>query len=96
MNTGVNDLQKKEIKELNDKLDNLFSDYQKETYRLVYGFKDEDEEILEQALNENYINFSDKLKSVRESAFVLLKSINKEEDKNKLKEIYNKINNQNE
>lgn len=96
MNTGVNDLQKKEIKELNDKLDNLFSDYQKETYRLVYSFKDGDEESFGKALNENYVDFLDKLKSIRESAFILLKSINKEEDEIKLKEIYDKINNQNE
>lgn len=95
MNTGVNDLQKKEIEELNNKLDNLFSDYQKETYRLVYSFKDGDEESLEKALNENYVDFLDKLKPTRESALVLLKSINKEEDEAKLKEIYNKINNQN-
>lgn len=92
---NITNSQKQEIEELNNKLDNLFSDYQKETYRLVYSFKDGDEENLEKALDENYVSFLDKLKSVRESALVLLKSINKEEDENKLKEIYNKINNQN-
>lgn len=92
---SITDSQKQEIENLKERLDRSFSVYQEKIYKLIYSFRGKGEKILEKELGENYKKFLNESEIVRELIFSLFKSINEKEDKNKLKELYDKINKQN-
>lgn len=92
---GITDSQKQKIEDLDKQLNNIFSDYQEKCYQLVYSSDMENEEMLEKELNENYKKFLKESKIIEDTAFNLFKSIVREEDKDELKQLYDKIYKQN-